>query len=260
MVHVYLEVRGSKGDFEVVQFAPVTLGRFAQREHAEIFCDALRRGDVAAEEANPVPPQIVEAEIEPSADAVEAEAEPKPDPDEVDAALRVAESQSKDIEAELASVPTTTEVAAIKPERAAPRSEPVAMPKRSAPMAPADLSNNDPRWAKAMDRLEAGAKLKVVAEDLGLPFYALRARWAAAISTGARVKPGPADGPVSGGPAGVLARGRKSTWSETQDAALMVASDQDLPDVARKIGVSIEDARKRRAALEAKMKKLMAEG
>lgn len=237
---VHLEVRSDKGDFTVIQFAPVTLGRFAQREHAELFCDAVRRQAAAIDEAgvSPVLPEEVEAEAGPDAEAVAAELLPK-----------TAEAAPEEPPA--APEPEPPQPAPAKDSGPALVTLPV-------PAVQEDIPSDDPIWEKALDRLEAGARLKVVAQDLGLPFYALRARWAGAISSGSRVKPGPADGPVSGGPAGVLARGHKATWTGDQDAALMNAADENLADVARGIGVSLEDARKRRAALEARMQKLMA--
>ena len=244
--HLHLEIRGGKGAFEVVQFAPVKLGEFAEREHAEMFCEAMQRQAAAADEVN-APLPLPEAEEEADAETDEVELLPQAlDPPEVPPSLPPVR-------------PVTEKPKPVKPPTPQPTPVSRAVVRAPEPPQAPEISKDDPRWEKALERLETGAALKRVAEDLGLPFYRLRARWAAAIRAGERVKPNPADGPVSGGPGGVLARGRKAGWTGDQDAALMNASDQDLADVARKIGVSLEDARKRRAALDARMQKLMRE-
>lgn len=65
------------------------------------------------------------------------------------------------------------------------------------------------------------------------------------------------DTPVSGGVAAVLSRGLGMPWSEEVDAALLEASPEELPFVARCLGISMSTALNRQAALQARIMELM---
>ncbi len=145
------------------------------------------------------------------------------------------------------------------------------LPARSA----APLPTTEPAeadWNAALDRLEAGENCKAVAEDIGLPFGQLRAKWAGSVNSGRRKKPEPAapkqtgrqreteDSPTSGGVGAVLERGRRtSTWSAEDDEALINLEGADVLRFARDTGRSVAECDRRQRVLHEKIQRLMNE-
>lgn len=66
------------------------------------------------------------------------------------------------------------------------------------------------------------------------------------------------DSPVSGGVGAVLARGFGMPWSEEADAALLAADRDELPVVARCLGIALSTAQSRQEALQARIMEMMA--
>lgn len=218
--------------WEVLELRPVVVGRFSERTHADLFADALRFG--AKERAASAEP------LQPNPGA----------PDEVDTpqiapVLQPAEPNPTAAKSKAPAQPSVIE-----------KSPPEVLPGVVSETPLEEISDDD--LSTAFDRAEGGEKMMTIARDMGLPFGRLRAKWAAAVKSGARQKPDD-DQPTSGGPAGVLARGHKaaSEWNDEIDRRLIEARPEDLSAIAADIGKSISIVQARKAALEAQVTKLM---
>ncbi|TDE40948.1 hypothetical protein [Antarcticimicrobium sediminis] len=66
------------------------------------------------------------------------------------------------------------------------------------------------------------------------------------------------DRPVSGGVSAVLGRGGQMIWSEAADAALLDARLDDLPAIARSLGIALSTAQIRKDRIERRIMGMMA--
>lgn len=229
-------VNGEHGRFTVLRTVPVPIADFSNFEDAELF--------VSAAEARVDPP----APPEPS--PVEAAMPPK------DAAAKVAE------------------VFAPKPDAATLIAEP-----------------SDEDWQMAIQRVRCGERVRDVADNMGLPWTKLRARWAGIVSRERREeqreeeaegegekdvdpppsRPAPAKDPgtalvttirneLMGGDDGYSrppCRSRLLSWTVDEDAEISSAREDDLPQVADRLGRTLSLVKMRRQMLEASIAKEM---
>lgn len=158
--------------------------------------------------------------------------------------------------------------------RVEPLEEPPPAGAEPEPTLPAALEISDGVWERALDRIERGEGVKDVGEKMGLDWRKLRAKWAGAVSSGARRKREPAsrpskpsaveeadtdDEPVSGGLGAVLARGRHDAWSEEADSTILAAEPGDLGRLAKSFGRPVSAVKARKAQLEAGAQRMMRE-
>ena len=179
-------------------------------------------------------------------------------PEVIESAKRMAE----DDDALLAAANDTTWAPkADTPEPHHKRTAPTPEPKVKPDAPPADDSEDI--WDEAIQRVAAGEKIKVVADDMGLQWTLLRAKYGRAVATGKVKKPEPMepdDAPVSGGVGSVLARGKKSAWSEEEDKRILDCERKGLFDLAGALKRPVSEVVQRRSALEAKAQAVMGRG
>lgn len=133
-------------------------------------------------------------------------------------------------------------------------------------------------WSRALDRIEKGESVKDVASSLNLSFTKLRAKWAGAVSSGARKKPAPPprkptakkqapssqsqdgdDSPVSGGAGAVQERGKGLfSWTPAMDAEIIDAKDTDLKGIAEHLGRTEKQVVLRRDQLQKRLQQEIA--
>jgi len=209
------------GEHEVIELVPEVLGTFPDRFHADLFYDALLKGDVAVsgdptfgvsaferwrgdaeavldealEEFDLTTGQPVEATAEPRVSAsVTTDGRPAQDlpPATAEALANMVEAV---VQAEAADEASATDAPPDPAtERAVARKDQLARETaaKMATVKAASAEDNDPKkpapddpiWVTALDRVAGGQTVKEVAASLDLPFPSLRAKWGAAVKAG----------------------------------------------------------------------------
>lgn len=256
--HKQIDIRINDFDeYEVVIVEPVVAGLFAKREHADLFYDALISGD-AAVSGGVVNHADFAEQAEANLDATIAENTATSPAQENDAQAEVIKAQKKQLNQSA--------------------KEKLVKAKAAEPAAP-DETDREQKMQGALKRCENGERLKTVAEETGIQFPTLRAKWAAGIKAGTltapkteppvrpRRKSGNAqprdsdDSPVSGGVGAVLERSsRRTTFSDEQDTAILEASPDRLDGLAISFGMPRDQLVTRKKQLEAAATKLMQGG
>lgn len=226
--------RTPDGGARVLQQTSVEIGRFMSDAHAEIFVIALDRILDAAEEAG------IEEALGPSE---ERKGTPEP------------------------AASAACEEPAMPADDPAQAEEPASPPPTDDDLA--DRRDAD-RYDAAFARLRMGAPMKEVADQLDLPFYTLRAKWAATRKRGGILEPVRASslpGPLATRPAPrkgsvqeALPERQPKTrpiWTEAEDTEIATASEARLPEIAQRLGRSLAEVERRREAIAQRIAKEM---
>jgi hypothetical protein len=136
------------------------------------------------------------------------------------------------------------------PSPTPPKEEPV-MPKVRAAEAEKKRAS-EAKYEKALRRIEGGEQCKKVAEDMGLPFGVLRAKWGVRVKQNKGREAVPAEAPDR------VAR-KETVWTNEMEVQLMHISDGEVAEFASLYGVSTVEAHRKREAMFREVQKIIDE-